>query len=397
MNPPSLSLAYQTVQPLTAVIAGERITYLSKPGLPHWDEITPAQHLLAEGLQLEAGEKTLLLGCHVGIVALALARRFPHSDLLLADEHWAALQLAQQNLKQSGLENARLCSTLEILPAGQASFDVVGIDLPKGRRLAQRWLALAAQALRPGGRLFLAGQKDQGIQPLARDAAQIFGEPAILAYRKGNRLLCFYRPQDLPTQVEWWNAPGVQPGSWLEFTATLPQIGERTLVSLPGVFSSDRLDDGTLALLEQLQLNPSDRVLDLGCGYGVIGLTAACLGVQQVYLLDVSLASIAAAQENARRLGQSQVRILPSDVLSAVPSQRYTRILTNPPFHAGHQVDHLLSQAFVAESWQALEAGGQLWLVANRFLGYEKLARQYFSRIQVVSQDNRYLVLCATK
>jgi 16S rRNA (guanine1207-N2)-methyltransferase len=113
--------------------------------------------------------------------------------------------------------------------------------------------------------------------------------------------------------------------------------------------------------------------------------------------VDVNLLAVAAAHENIRRLGLSNAQALPSDVLNAVVGRTYTLILTNPPFHAGKGVDYQIASAFIRQSWAALEPGGRLLLVANRFIRYEKLMDGLFRQIEVAAQDNRYRVLMAIK
>ena len=88
---------------------------------------------------------------------------------------------------------------------------------------------------------------------------------------------------------------------------------------------------------------------------------------------------------------------MPSDVLSAVAGERYTLIATNPPFHTGRSVDFQVAQAFIQQSWNALEVGGRLLLVANRFIRYERLIEDKFRRVGQLAETDRYHVIEAWK
>jgi 16S rRNA (guanine1207-N2)-methyltransferase len=166
---------------------------------------------------------------------------------------------------------------------------------------------------------------------------------------------------------------------------------------LPGVFSSDRLDDGTRLLLSRLEVLPGARLLDLGCGYGLIGLIAAQNGATSVDMVDTNLLAVAAAQANLELYGIQNAQAFPSDALEAVLDRRYTHVVTNPPFHLGHSVDYQVTQAFIHQAWQVLEPGGQLLLVANKFIRYDLEMTPLFKHVERLAETNRYQLLSARK
>jgi 16S rRNA (guanine1207-N2)-methyltransferase len=374
----------------------QQITVITKPGLPDWRSISPGAALLAEHTGVSPADKALLLGSGHGAAAVILAQRLSSGELWIMDTSAIALEMSAATLQANDIQNARLTWEINLAERENESFDVVAVELPKGRRLAQRWLAQAWAALRPGGSLYLAGANALGVQSVLKDAGELFGPGVILDYKKGNRVARFTRPAGMPDKPDWLGEPGILPGSWHEFTLETP-LGELSLVSLPGVFSFDRLDDATCLLLGQMRITADDRMADLGCGYGLLGLVAARMGAARVDLLDANLLAAAAAQENIRRLGLSNAQALPSDVLRAVTGQTYTRILTNPPFHAGKGVDYQVAAAFIQQSRAALEPDGELLLVANRFIRYEKMMEAQFRQVSVKAEDGRYRVIAAVK
>ncbi|MGH2403936.1 MAG: YlxM family DNA-binding protein, partial [bacterium] len=99
-----------------------------------------------------------------------------------------------------------------------------------------------------------------------------------------------------------------------------------------GVFAHRRLDAGTRVLIETMRIGPKDRVLDLGCGYGPIGLVAATLAPKGgAVLIDVNRRAVALARANADRGALRNVRLLVGDGAAAIRSGAVTVVITNPP------------------------------------------------------------------
>jgi 16S rRNA (guanine1207-N2)-methyltransferase len=269
------------------------------------------------------------------------------------------------------------------------------MEIPKGRGLIRRWLVEAHAALRPGGKLYLAGPNDLGVQPAIADAEALFGLAMQLGYKQRNRVGCAVKQPDPPTIPPWLAEPGIAPGTWYEFT--IEARGELLKIrSLPGIFAYDRLDAGTALLLKNMQVPRSGRVLDIGCGYGAIGLVAARLGAAQVDMLDADLLAVAASRENIALNQAANARVLPSDVLDAVAGERYDLIVSNPPFHAGRLVEYDVAHAIVAQAAGALAPGGRLLVVANSFLRYDQVMRQHFATVERVAATGQYHILAAS-
>jgi len=377
-------------------LSGQTVRYYSKPGIPEWKLITPASLLLAECTELTPGARVLLLGCRHGALAVALARRAPAGEVWLTDVNVIALRMSEKTLQANAIVNANLLPQISVLPAGFEAFDTVVVEIPKGRQLIRRWLVEAFNALRIGGYLYLAGSNEQGIHSAIKDAEGLFGKKSILGYKKGNRVARLMKDPPLPPSPAWAYEPGVCPGTWLEIE--IEALGKSIhLHSLPGVFSSDRLDDGTRLLLSRLEVPPGARLLDLGCGYGLIGLIAAQNGATNVDMVDTNLLAVAAAQANLELYGIQNAQAFPSDALEAVLDRRYTHVVTNPPFHLGHSVDYQVTQAFIHQAWQVLEPGGQLLLVANKFIRYDLEITPLFKHVERLAENNRYQLLSARK
>ena len=389
-------LDYTQIAKNTVQLGGFTIHFASKPGLPDWQDHAPAIRLLANQIPHMTPGPCLVLGYGAGVLPAAVALASAGQPVWASDPSWIAYRLCQQTLQMNQITQVHLVSGVSVLPDLAGYFQTVMIHLPKGRKLAQRWLLEAYHAARPGGAVYLAGANEQGIQPVIRDAAELFGSQSILEYKKGQRIARFIKNKNDCGWPAWAEEPGLQPGNWYHLEVETAQ-GRLNLVSAPGIFSYDRLDDGTRLLIETWQPSPNQRVLDLGCGCGILGILAARAGAAWVDLIDENLLAVAAARENLSAHQLNRAEAIPSDALSAVTGRKYDLILTNPPFHSGRGVDYSMTQAFIQQSWQALVPGGQLWLVANRFIPYETVLGRYFNEVICLADNPRYRVLRATR
>jgi len=143
------------------------------------------------------------------------------------------------------------------------------------------------------------------------------------------------------------------------------------MAAASGTFSSTKLDPGTKVLLSQTALFPKDgNVLDLGCGWGPIGIVIAALCPEtKVRAVDINQRSIEQTQANADRIGLSNFSThlaedLPNDV-------KFAAIWSNPPIRIGKVALHELLKNYLPR----LEEGGKAYLVVQKNLGADSLVR----------------------
>jgi 16S rRNA (guanine1207-N2)-methyltransferase len=146
-------------------------------------------------------------------------------------------------------------------------------------------------------------------------------------------------------------------------------------------------------MLQQIELKPDDRLLDLGCGYGLVGLAAAkVLPPGQVCLVDVDPLAVAVASENAAANGLDAVRIVLGDGPDAASPHLFSLILCNPPYHT----DFAVAKRLIERSAARLMPGGKLVLVVKRLDWYRNKMAHVFGGVQVAAVDG-YSVLVSEK
>ncbi len=169
-------------------------------------------------------------------------------------------------------------------------------------------------------------------------------------------------------------------------------------IGTDGTFSKDSLDDGTKLLLETIiQADLGNKILDVGCGTGPIGLIlAATDSKRHVTMCDVNLTALDLAKQNALKNGVSErVEIVESDVYHNINST-YDTIISNPPIRAGKKVTYAIYEGASAH----LNIGGSLIIVIRRKQGadsVQKYLEELFGNVSVLSSHKGYRVLKATK
>ncbi|OGO12177.1 MAG: hypothetical protein A2Y53_01915 [Chloroflexi bacterium RBG_16_47_49] len=390
------TLDYEQVRQFSRNLVSEVVEVVSKPGLPDWDQVLPSTELLAKYAIFHPTNNILLFGSHHGALGVYIARRLTVGQLSITDNNYIALEMTRKTLEVNQITSVNILADIDLRCEGNQRYDSVFIQIPKGRKLTRRWLIQAHLALVLGGTLYIAGLNNSGIQSAIKDAMEIFSNGRILAYKKGNRIAQLVKQSDDLAQPDWALTPGIAPGSWVEFSIQLNDHGF-LIRSLPGVFSFDRLDAGTKMLLSISKIQSGAKVLDVGCGYGVIGMFAAFHGAGWVDFIDSDLLAIAACKESLAVNQISNATVLTGDLLAPVYSKKYDLILSNPPFHAGQAVDFQIAEAMIRQSYRALNPDGRMTIVANRFIPYDRLINEIFGNVSCLVESGRFYVLSGIK
>lgn len=162
-----------------------------------------------------------------------------------------------------------------------------------------------------------------------------------------------------------------------------------------GVFSHGELDIGTRLLIEAMRVSPTANVLDLGCGYGPIGIIAAKLATRgHVTLIDSDIRATRLTERNLALNGVENADVVLGDGFRDLPPKaRYDVVASNPPTHSGREV----LDEMVAGAYKALKPRGQLFLVINRLLSLRREVEQVFGNSETVAREKGFVVIRAVK
>lgn len=162
------------------------------------------------------------------------------------------------------------------------------------------------------------------------------------------------------------------------------------------VFSNTKIDNGTALLIEEATFDPGNRLLDLGCGYGALGIALKQTCRQcDLTLSDINQRATALAKKNAKQAG-IVVRIVTADQYAGVNGEQFDAIFLNPPQTAGRK----LCNAMVEQAPNYLKTGGFFWLVARHNVGgseFEKKMNEVFGNVETIARQSGFRVYRSTK
>lgn len=173
---------------------------------------------------------------------------------------------------------------------------------------------------------------------------------------------------------------------------------EYSFISDVGVFSKNEVDFGSRLLIEQFQPPTIDGdYLDLGCGYGPIGIAIADRNRERyVVMVDVNERAVTLAKKNAVENNVHNVTCIQSDRFSNIKNQGFAAVLTNPPIRAGKDIVHKMFE----ESYASLCDNGELWVVIQKKQGAPsamKKLQEVFGEVELVARKKGYFILRALK
>ncbi|MEU0204171.1 MULTISPECIES: methyltransferase [unclassified Streptomyces] len=343
------------------------------------------RHLAGEDVPLSG--TVVVVGDRWGALVTALAA---HRPVQITDSYLAQ-EATRANLARAGAEPGavRLLTTQDPPPE---RVDVLLVRVPKSLALLEDQLLRLAPAVHAGTVVVGTGMVKEIHTSTLRLFERILGPTRTsLAEKKARLIFCAPDPA-----LE-------RPASPWPYAYTLPDgIGAasgRTVVNHAGVFCADRLDIGTRFFLRHLPDGRGGRVVDLGCGNGVVGTAVALADPSaEVLFVDESFQAVASAEATYKANGvpgHAEFRV--GDGLAGVPAGSVDLVLNNPPFHAHQATTDATAWRMFTGARRALRPGGELWVVGNRHLGYHVKLRKVFGNSRLVASDPKFVVLKAVK
>jgi len=366
-----------------------------------WDAAD--EYLLTHVAELKLPDRARIAIINDGFGALAVAlhafRPLSFGDSYIAQQAYlqnmcdnqleaeSITPLSSLELSSNSLELANT-SGLE-RPVTASRFDLVLIKVPKTLALLEDQLYRLRSHTDDNTIIIAAGMTKNIHNSTTALFEKIIG-PTTTSLAKKKARLVFPQPQ-----TAHWSGASPYPSQYpLEDTRF-------QLTNHANVFSRASLDIGTRLLLEHIkQLPAANTIVDLGCGNGVIGLLAAEQRQDaKLIFTDESFMAVASAQVNFEQAfgpgREAQYRV--NNCLDDMSSDSADLVLNNPPFHQqGAIAEHIARQMF-SDSKRVLRAGGEIWVIANRHLGYHVQLKQLFGNCQTLASNKKFVLLQASK
>jgi len=342
-----------------------------------------------DGRPTDLSGTVVVVGDRWGALLTAVAG---HGAVQITDS-FLAQEATRLNLVRNRADTAavRLLSSRDTPPD---RIDVLLLRVPKSLALLEDQLHRLAPGIHEGTVVIAAGMVTEIHTSTLKLFERILGPTRTsLAVRKARLIFCSPDLR-LPRSGSPW------PRSY-SLPADIGVLSGRSVTNHAGIFCAEHLDIGSRFFLRNLpRRRGRDRVIDLGCGNGVIGTAAALDNAEaEVTFIDESYQAVASAEATFRaNVGaQAAAQFLVGDGLSGVPAGSADLVLNNPPFHTHQATTDATAWRMFSGSRAALRPGGELWVVGNRHLGYQVKLRRLFGNCQLVAGDPKFVILRAVK
>ena len=337
-------------------------------------------YLLRELEFPDSSASVLIVNDGFGTLSAVLSNCRPQnmSDSFLAHRS-TELNLQKNNL---AADSVRLLNSLQ---SPEASLDLVIIKIPKTLALLEDQLYRIRPHLHAGTLIIGAGM----VKNIHTSTLQLFENiigptRTSLAKQKARLIHC---------QCDPALASGESP-----YPTTYQLEGtDYQLMNHASVFSREKLDIGTRLFLEQIPSSSgSKRIIDLGCGNGVVGLIAAERNpAAEMIFVDESYMAVASAETNFRAaFGETRkAQFKTTNCLEGIDHDSIDLVLNNPPFHQQGAIgDHIAWEMF-RSSKDVLTEGGEILVVGNRHLGYHIKLKRLFGNCKTIASNRKFVIL----
>ncbi|MCH2164376.1 MAG: methyltransferase [Marinovum sp.] len=261
----------------------------------------------------------------------------------------------------------RFPKTLETAPGGLVASALV---VPREKARARALVSEATAAC--SGHLIIDGQKTDGIEPMIK-ALKAKGAALLGPISKAHGKLIWC--ENCPDVSDWAAAPQQVDG----------------LMTLPGVFSADKVDAGSRALAQHLPQKLGTHIADLGAGWGWLSAQMAD-GERDIHMVEADGIALDCARQNVPGATAHW-----ADVTRWQTPMLMDAVVMNPPFHEGRKGVPELGQAFIAKAASILKPSGHLYMVANRHLPYEEALERSFGKVEVVAGPPAFKLFHASR
>lgn len=331
----------------------------------------------------EEKSSVLVLNDSFGAITLALAENYIVYNL---SDSFCSQKEIQRNLAINNKDN---CDVHFLTPGESLPGELSCIILKNPKSLA--YLEYQLQLISTGLK------KD--IPVLAADMSKNIHSSTVALFE--------HYLEGVTTSLAWKKSRLIEgrTGGSVEFKNSYPQSYRPLeesfeVINYPNLFAQGRLDPGTAFLISNFPFAAkTGRVVDLACGDGVIALKAASKWPKaELLCVDESYLAVKSAKESFKESPfENPVEFRVTDVLDGVDSGFADLILCNPPFHDNHSLSTATALKMFRESRRVLKEEGELFIVANRHLNYEKQLSKIFNKAQIITSNKKFSIIRAVK
>ncbi|WP_341936970.1 methyltransferase [Marinimicrobium sp. C2-29] len=340
----------------------------------------PALGWLLNQIHTRAGERSLWCLDENDPAALKSAGSFhaPEDFQIISNRVDLAQSAQASNLKSA-------FSDFDFSAYPDQSLSQVFYRVSKEKPVVHHIINEAARILTPGGQLFLCGQKNEGAKTYIEKAAQRMGIRQKSQKEGSVYTAILERARDL--------GPALDDS---DYTTPRRIVGTEglTFYSKPGLFGWQKVDKGSEFLWDQARALMAERkpqsLLDLGCGYGYLGLMTREKSLKRRVMTDNNAAAVAMARYNAEFNG-IDATVIADDCARSI-DETFDVVLCNPPFHQGFSVSGELTHQFLQQARAHLAPGGIVLFVVNSFIPLGKVAANYFGQVELLKDNGSFSV-----
>ncbi len=173
---------------------------------------------------------------------------------------------------------------------------------------------------------------------------------------------------------------------------------ETPFIHHSNLFSREKLDIGTRFFLDHLPQGPFDKILDLGCANGILGIKAKLINPQsQIHFSDESYMAIQSAEVNYRQFFQDKAFFHWTNCFESGKSEEFALVLCNPPFHQGNTIGDFIAWQMFQDSFRCLKPKGKIRIVGNSHLGYHQKLKKIFGNYKIIASNEKFVIIEAQK
>ncbi|MFD9426464.1 MULTISPECIES: methyltransferase [unclassified Streptomyces] len=332
----------------------------------------------------------VVVGDRWGALTAVLA---DHRPVQITDSYLAQ-RATLANLARNGTDADRV-RLLSARDAPPDRIDVLLVRVPKSLALLEDQLHRLAPSVHAGTVVIGTGMVKEIHTSTLKLFERILGPTRTsLAVKKARLIFCTPDPDRTSSPGSPWPYRYELPGD-------VGAVSGRTVTNHAGIFCAERLDIGTRFFLNHLPARTGpDHVVDLGCGNGVLGLSAALANPDAALtFVDESYQAVASAEATfrANTPAGAKADFIVGDGLADLAPGSVDLVLNNPPFHSHLATTDATARNMFHAARTALRQGGELWVVGNRHLGYHTQLRRTFGNCVTVAGDPKFVVLRAVK